>query len=132
MRIVNLQEFLKLPAWTMYRKYTPCYTEDLLWKQDSLGERDFVYVQASMPDGSDSGDVVEACEDMQHNGASYPLEDWSSRDGMFKDEQLFMIYEKEDIEKVLGFVQNALSVAQSPVETFNTTDDDQYDMGNGK
>jgi len=108
MRIVGLKEFLTLPPWTMYRKYAPCYTDDLLWKQDSLGERDFVYVSASMPEGFDSDAVFRACDDMSENGASYPIEDWSARDGMFQDDQLFMVYEHADILVVQKYVENAI------------------------
>jgi len=112
MRIVGLKEFLTLPPWTMYRKYQPCYTDDLLWKQDSLGGRDWVYTAAAMPDGVDSGDVSNKCDDMAENAASYPVENWTSRDGLFDDSQLFMIYEKADIEVVAKYVANALEACK--------------------
>ena len=108
MKIVGLKEFLTLPPWTMFRKYQPCYTDDLLWKQASLGERDFIYTSASMPDGDSSEHVFAACEDMAENGTSYPIEDWTARDGTFVDDQLFMIYEEEDILKVQGYIGSAL------------------------
>lgn len=93
----------------MFRKYEFCITEDLLWKQDSLGSSDFVYTKAEMPDGNDSSDVSAACLEMEECGASYPLENWTSRDGCFVDNQLFMIYEKDDIEVVARYVANALA-----------------------
>jgi hypothetical protein len=112
MRIVGLKEFLTLPPWTMFRKYQPCYTEDLMWKQDSLGGSDFVYTTASMPHGGDSIEVFGRCDDMEENGASYPIEDFTARDGCFVQDQLFMIYEKADIEVVARYVANALEAIE--------------------
>lgn len=44
MRIVNRQQFLAMPAGTVYAKYEPCSFEDLCIKGDSL-PNDWFYQQ---------------------------------------------------------------------------------------
>jgi hypothetical protein len=42
------------------------------------------------------------------NGTSYPINKSESRDGMFDEEDLFLVYEKEDLQFIAERIKEAL------------------------
>ena len=102
MRIVGLQEFLKMPGDTLFSKYETYVFGPLCIKEDSISDIDFFYVQLS--DAIDAGDSAELFNELDNavkTGTSLKIDlhVWS-RDGMFDKEQLFAIWELEDIKSL--------------------------------
>lgn len=108
MKIVDRKTFLQMPAGTVYCqaempfswegiriKHDTCHfqTEDLAgdWFESALTDIE----------SSDFGQLFERWEDMLENGASYPIDlETSGRDGLFMENSIFMVYEREDLEKI--------------------------------
>ena len=114
MKIVNLQTFLTLPAGTIFMKYVPCYFETLSAKGDSIPEtRDFTYGDMAAPvDANDSGEWADRLFDSEANSTSVALDfDCYGRDGCFEDKQLFAVYEKEDMQKLVAKLQECIEAA---------------------
>jgi len=113
MKIVDFKEFLALPAGTVYMKYEPCVFEDLCVKEDSLKNRDFLYSNITYDidcNGSDDffAKLFEAEENKQSLKTDFNM---VGRDGCFKDDQLFAVYEKEDVERLIAKLNDSLNNA---------------------
>lgn len=100
-----------MPAGTVYSYYEPCSFRELEIKADEPGNYDndwlFDSVIGAVANDS-SGDFSEKCQRME-NGESMPLDfEYTGRDGLFEDEQLFAVYEKEDVEALIKRLQKTL------------------------
>lgn len=113
MKIVNLQTFLTLPEGTIFMKYEPCCFEGLRVKGESLPFRAFAYGDMDAPvDANNSDEFADKLFDSEENGTSVPLDfDYYVRDGCFEDKQLFAVYEKEDMEKLITKLQQCIETA---------------------
>lgn len=114
MRIVNLDEFLRMPAGTLFSKYAPCYMEGLQIKIQNIGDRDFVTQEMMMPVKSqDSSEMTSLLHQAQATGSSVPLDffEWTSRDGCFVEDQLFAVWERQDVAALIGRLTLALAGA---------------------
>ena len=109
MKIVDRATFLAMPKGTLYSKYAPCYFSDLLIKEETLSEMtdqlagDWYY--SNIIDGiecNDSGEWDDLLDESQETGRSLVMDyDSLSRDGCFDRGQLFAVYEKEDLRKLI-------------------------------
>lgn len=100
MKIVNLKQFLEMPIGTIFSKYEPCYFSDLMVKDKNSGEMDFYCMTLIGNVESDhTGDFFDKCDEAQKKGTSLKLDfDVTGRDAMFNKNQLFAVYEEEDIK----------------------------------
>jgi hypothetical protein len=106
MKIVDRATFLKMPKNTLFSKYEPCCFEPFCIKMDSIQNIDFFYQQ--MHDSLSADDFIIACHSMEA-GDSIPVDmDIESRDGLFDKDQLFAIWEKQDIELLIKRLENCL------------------------
>lgn len=111
MKIVKLDEFIALPAGTLFAKYEPCVFEDLCIKGDSIPEtRDFFYQDiVGALDARDSGEYSNLLFESQETGKSIPLDfDCQSRDGCFEPEQLFAVWDRADVVGLIDRLKVAL------------------------
>ena len=111
MKIVNLDQFIALPAGTFFSKYEPCCFEDLNIKGDSiLQTKDFFYQSiADSIDHHDSGQFSNMLFESQETGKSMPMNfDVEGRDGCFEPNQLFAVWEPQDVEKLIARLQAAM------------------------
>lgn len=101
MKILNRKEFLLLPENTLFAKYRPYVIEGLAIKGETVGN-DF-YVQ-SISDAIQANDTVEFIEklDYAENGVDIRLNlNCEVRDARFDDGQLFIVYDKQDVEAII-------------------------------
>lgn len=111
MKIVNLEAFRALPPCTFFRKFQPMITGDLEIKFETW-EVDFISMHVDMPEHNGSDQLFARLEEMLETGASYPLEiDMAGRDGLFEEEQMFLIYEREDLLRLSGLIDMAIKAA---------------------
>lgn len=99
MKVVDKKEFLKLPDGTFFCKGCQWVFDDLCIKMQSL-EGDFCYHNLCIMDSNSSDQYFYRLSESFKNDISYPMNDSWSRDGMFCDEDLFLIYEKEDLYRL--------------------------------
>lgn len=113
MKIINMTEFRKLPPFTLFAKYRPYCFGDLEIK-GATWPSDFI------TSGSLSGCVLrqkgeeffEIMERME-NGESVPFDpEDCGRDGLFDKAQLFAVWEKSDVENLIGLLEKCRQAAQ--------------------
>lgn len=104
MKIINRKEFLKIPSGTVYCKGKRWYWEQMAIKQESL-ENDWFYLELDQIPCSDSKEWVDNQERMLDTGESMPIQITEARDGFFDDEEIFLVYEKDDIELLREFIK---------------------------
>lgn len=110
MKIVDRKAFLTLPAGTVFAKYEPCCFENLLIKEKSL-ENDFFYTEiVDAIDCNGSDEFSRLLEEAESKGANLTMDfDNQGRDGCYDEKQLFAVFEKEDVEKLIKRLQETLA-----------------------
>jgi len=115
MKILNRDQFLKMPPGTVYSKYEPVFFYDIEIKGDSIyfngGGNDFgcQHIKDAVDAGSseDFADILLAAEE---TGGSFKMDfDCQGRDGLFEDDQLFAVWEKEDVEALIKRLEETLA-----------------------
>lgn len=103
MKIVNRTQFLALPAQTLFSKYEPCCFGELEIKSDSLRNDWLTQDIAGAIANNGSEDFASKLFDAEINGTSLPMDfDCLGRDGCFDEGQLFAVWEKADVEALIG------------------------------
>ena len=104
MRIVNKQEFYQLPEGTLFAYYEPIIFDDLCIKYQNLYNEknepiDFLYeCLLGNVDSQGSDDYANILIKAQKDKSSFKLDfDCGERDGLYQDDALYAIYEKDDI-----------------------------------
>lgn len=99
---------MDLPVGTVFSYYTPCYFRDLLIKGSAPNEwhNDFLVTNLiGAVENNSSDEFVDSCEKME-KGERFDTDFESyGREGLFDDNQLFAIYEKEDVIKLVRTLQ---------------------------
>ena len=124
MRILNREQFLQLPKGVVFMKYTPVYTEDLAIKDETLeGRNDFVYADITGVNAVCTEEVelqtserdcmtlaLIAMGDGKPPGTvSFKIDlETYERDSFYVDKQLFMVYEQDDIDRLIAKLQTAV------------------------
>jgi len=85
-------------------------------KGDSLDSNDFVSEALNDTfDNNGSEQFVDRCYAMQNDGASFLMTfDASSRDGLFYDDQLFAVWDRADVQALIGRLTLALDGYDTP------------------
>lgn len=100
-----------MPKGTVYSYYEPCFFRELEIKADAPQNYDNDWLFDSLVGAvksSGSGDFEEKCTKMEL-GESVEVDfEYTGRDGMFEDKQLYAVYEKADVEKMITRLQKAL------------------------
>lgn len=103
MKIINRKQFLKAPEGTIYSEFKPCIIDGLYIKNESL-DNDWYYQDLiSSIDCNDSGEYADKLFKSKNNPEYELRQDYnvSQRDGLFDEEQLFLIYDKDDVVKLM-------------------------------
>jgi hypothetical protein len=116
MKIVNKQEFYNLPAGTLYSNYEPCVIEGLKIKQntcfsiDTKEPIDYCYIDLiGNVDYKDFEDYIDLLDNSEKNKTSLKLDfEITERDGMFEKNEMFCIYEEDDIKSLISTLQGLL------------------------
>ena len=110
MKIVKKEDFLKLPIGTLYSEYEPDMIHGLFIKQESVeGSRGhfidyfFIDLVACVPSQGADSRIVFLTEKLS-TGESFDVIYEGKRDGVFDDDQLYLIYEEKDVRDLLAQV----------------------------
>jgi hypothetical protein len=109
MRILNRKDFLNTPSGTLWSYYEPCIFRDLNVKTSDNKdyENDFVYFSLIAEfDSCSSGEFAEKCQRMELGESIAQSFEETSREGLYEDEQLFLVYEQDDIKNMIETLQN--------------------------
>jgi len=104
MKIVNRKEFLECKEGTLFSKYEPCVFEFLCIKGKTIGEcNDFFYQSIhNSISCNNSDEFMELLEKSKKEKISLKMDfNIEGRDACFDDYQLFVIWEKEDVIKLI-------------------------------
>jgi hypothetical protein len=112
MKIVDRKTFMAMPGNTLFSRWEPCVFRELAIKGESW-ERDFLtqeIASAVKCDGNE--DFFDRCDNAARTGESLALDlDCVGRDGLFDDDQMFAVWETQDvlalIERLYACVPNA-------------------------
>jgi hypothetical protein len=120
MRIVNKAEFYLLPEGTVYAVYEPQTWYGLnvkgeVWKDQNGKDFEFLYKSLLyMVDCQNSAEESDILNSAEHQGTIFKMDyDCYQRDGMFDDNQLYMIYDKEDIRGLIGALEEVVEKSDS-------------------
>ncbi len=103
MKIVNRAEFLKLPENTLFSKYRVCCFGELEIKGKSY-PNDFMSQEINSAIRCDNSDeFLRQLEQARAEGVSLSMDfDVEGRDGLFENDQLFAVWEDEDVEELIA------------------------------
>lgn len=91
-----------MPEGTVYAKIPREWiVEGLCVKFESTEYDDWYYMSFDWVDASGSDEAVDRLEEMWNTETSYPVQNSIARDGLFGEDDHFLIYEKPDIEFII-------------------------------
>jgi hypothetical protein len=103
MKILTRQQFLKTPVGTVFHYYKPCVFDGLYIKTSGSDDTtDFCMqelIGALMSESSEQ--FNDACDRMEIGESAPCCFDFSGREGLFDDEQLFAVLEDSDVEALI-------------------------------
>jgi len=115
MRIVNRIEFLKLPKGILYSKYklNEGVKESLCIKNETIGDNDWSYLCLTQPEPINCNNYEECLEVFkqaeQDSNFNFELDMESSyRDGLYEEDIKFLIYDENDINKVINLFSECI------------------------
>lgn len=120
MKIVNREQFLKLPAYTLFSKYnrdgmvtydTGGMVDHLTIKRESL-ENDYFYSDFDIFDYRNFTEFLEKIVQMEDNQGEFPVISYNGhtgRDELYDQDQLFIVYDQKDVETIIKSLQSCLA-----------------------
>lgn len=112
MRIVDRKTFLTLPEGTVFAKGMPYAFGGLTFKHESTGHNDWFELEPNCIEANDTGELFERFEKMLNGGESFPMVEAVVRDGLYDDDAIFLVFERDDLARLRDMIDKALAVAQ--------------------
>jgi hypothetical protein len=101
MKIINREQFLKMPADTLYSKYTPCSFEQIEIKGMTRGEDFDLQRLSDAIEHDDSSEFFDLLNTAEKKGISLKMDfDCQVSDNLF-DNSLFAVWEQKDIKALI-------------------------------
>ena len=97
---------MKLPEGILYSSGKKWYFNDLYVKGETIGN-DFIERYLFWPDADNEDDATNKLEDSLTMGSSFKMHQAYGRNGCFDDEDLFLVFEKEDLEELEQMIAKA-------------------------
>lgn len=112
MKIVNRKQFISMSPGTLFIKYKPCIFGPLCEKRETIGDIDFWYINlTNSVDAAGTDEFFKKLTLAEREGSSVDLRfDEIERDGAFNDDQLFAVYERNDVLKLIKALDLALNL----------------------
>ncbi len=111
MRVYNRKDFMGLPEGVLYSSGKMWYFDNLYVKGETLQYNDFTCRCLNWISAFDDSDQFDKLEKSLSDGASIQMQDAYGRDGCFDDEDIFLVFEKEDLEEL----ERVIAVAKDKV-----------------
>lgn len=121
MRILNRDDFMLEPAGTVYTEYAPCYFGHWKIKEETLSydgrNSDWIYqsLDPDFDDAKDSCEWAETLDKIEAGEKSPPMTfDIAGRDGVFEQDQLYAVLDKDDLQKLIARLVQAGNTGAKP------------------
>ncbi len=113
MKIYNKADFLKLPKGTLFCKCAyPWIFDNLKVKGNSLANiSDFQQRDICWIDGDGNKTALSFLDEMLMHGTSGRIETAYGRDGTLNEDDMFLVYEEQDLLDLKGIVEEAMDIA---------------------
>jgi len=116
MKVLDKRKFLDLPPGTIFAKGHPWAFGGLNVKMESIlgsdgASIDYYYINICDIESVDSDDWGEQLDAALTDGHSLKINKTEARDGMFDEEEVFLIYEPADITVLTDFLKDAKLIA---------------------
>ena len=108
MKIVNYNDFVKLPIGTMYSETEPCIFGEIKIKHETINEGNDWFYQSFQNNIEYENDFVESYDKCLVEEVSLDFETLQ-RDGMFDYERTFAVYSQKDIQDMIDKLQSVLT-----------------------
>ncbi len=108
MKILNRKEFLKLPSGVFYSTYEPTIFGTLCIKGETIENSGDFYMNSIVDsvDCFDTDEFVDILHNSKNTGKSFNMNfDVFERDGLFEKDQLFCVWEKKDVGKLIDKIK---------------------------
>lgn len=115
MKIYRRAQFLNLPAGTIYAKGEQWCFDGFSVKADTISN-DWVCLSPMWIEANGEDEQWERLNAMLEDGAAFPMDTIYGRDGTFNDEQIFLVPDRADLEKLRAIIDAAIDVAPSSDE----------------
>ena len=101
---------MNYPPKTLFCKFNPHIFGDLQIKGETIPlANDYYYQNILEVDAEDTGEFINKIDDSIKNQTSFNLDfDCQCRDGLFEKDQLFAIWENEDIGGLINILYKTL------------------------
>jgi len=121
MRIVNLKEFLYLPAGTVFAKFYPTDFDPLAIKGENGGNQSYYYQPLLEVEGVKGEDSNLTLIKRMEDGQSFNLDlDCEERDESYH--QLFAVFERKDVLQLMSRLHKAYTISGMPEEGWAEVD----------
>lgn len=105
MKIVDRKTFLALPSGTVYRKFTPAVFDEIEIKRSDSNDvysPDYVTLRLDSVESPEMYDWLDV-------GSEFRFDyDATRRDAMFEEDQLFAVYDKQDLVELIHILSETL------------------------
>lgn len=111
MKIINRAQFLAMPTGVVYQEFWPNNAGPIEIKHETSGNDWFraTIDGASAVEHTGSMDLADRLDEMKDKGASYAVDlRCLMRDGLFTEDQLFLVWERADVESLIERLQETL------------------------
>jgi hypothetical protein len=117
MKVVDKQTFFELPSGTIYSKGKAWYFSDFLIKGNTIYNEglpiDWFYLYTNWPEDDKA---FESLEKALITGESFKANRLFGRDGLYDPDDLFLIYEKDDLDDLLEHIENGINLKEIKLE----------------
>lgn len=104
---------MDLPEGTLYCKGKEWFFEHMCIKGKSIkwgdGIGDWYEMDPCWVDGNNSGECFSRLQEMLDKKASYPMQNCECRDGCFDPDDLFLVFEKDDLVILKNYIEEAIA-----------------------
>lgn len=108
MKIVDRATFLSLPPETVFAKYEPQIFGEMRIKGETWGDDFLAQELVEAIACADFGELMDMLDRAPETGESIPLDyECQSRDGMFDADQLFAVWEPQDVAALIARLSRA-------------------------
>ena len=114
MKVLERKEFLQLNTKPiLFQKFRPMVLESLRIKyNNTFNNKDFYYedllgvnIKTNNYEPNDSDELYELWEKVVKGKENFEREYYTSyRDGLFDEDELYLVYDDEDIEKLINYL----------------------------
>lgn len=109
MKMYSRQEFMKLPEGTIFSSGPQYGFSDIQIKGETW-EVDFLESSLVNIDSFNHDEWSDRMQKMHEKCASYPINKDYGREGLFDNEMVYLVYEKEDLEYMIEKFKEAILI----------------------